>query len=47
MPHENLAWVLTVLKDLQRQQFSGEIRLSLYQGQVMGSMKQVMVVKKS
>jgi hypothetical protein len=46
MSQENLVWVLTALRELQRTGFSGQVVLSFFQGQLHGKMKQVIEIKK-
>lgn len=46
MPQEALAWMLTVLKQLEQAKFTGQVVLSLYQGNLHSKMKQIVEVKK-
>ena len=46
MQQDTLRWVLTVLQELERTEFSGQIVLSMFHGQLHGKMKQVSEIKK-
>lgn len=46
MELDRLTWLATILKDLERTKFTGEVRLSYYDGFLQGKVKQVTEIKK-